>query len=243
MKDKKVLIIILGVILIVLSCAVYTRIIASQVQEDDKIVVDIEKKSDGLIEEDTEDDLMLTEQDATNLALEQIDISKFNVSILHGIKEIDQNKYYLFDIVNKSGPSFATKLAVNIRSGEMFGYDPSSEMLLPMAEFPIETPIAMEQDWNNRFVAEETGEEPLIVIALRQGDMNSFEFDILQQTEEPIILFQGVARISGAMASYEGENGFGLTFVKDGENLKVKEIGLSPFKKDGVIIEGAYIEE
>ena len=73
--------------------------------------------------------------------------------------------------------------------------------------------------------------------------MNSFEFDILQQTEEPILLFQGVARISGAMASYEGENGFGLTFVKDGENLKVKEIGLSPFKKDGVIIEGAYIEE
>lgn len=246
MGEQKKLIIILGMILIILSGIVFAKIIASRVDEDE-IMIDIENKKEDFMEKETTDELMLSEKDAMNLALEQIDINEFSISILHGMKEIEDNKYYLFDLVNKSGPSFAMKLAIDTHTGQMYGYDPGQESLVPMTDFPIPTPIALEQDWNNRFLpVEDQGKAPF-AIDLRQRDADSFEFDVIQEGEEAKILLQGAASISGAMATYEAENGFRLIFIKEEEYLKIKEYGLNPLKADqatdGIVIAGSYKEE
>lgn len=241
MKDKRKYLAFLPILMIVIASLIYNRInLELYNEQENEIIVDIGKEDQGLINLDTEDDLIISEQDATNLVLEQVDYREFNISILKGVKDLEGNRYYLFDLINKSGPSFATKIAVNIRSGEILGYEPDKDLLIPMTDFPIETPLGQVQDWNGSFVISdlEASEEP-IYLDLYQGDENSFEFYFrLEDQEEPLMF--GVAQVSGASANYKDGENLELIFTKEDRLVKVRELDLAPIEDERMILSGEY---
>lgn len=243
MKNPKVIIALIVLIIIAGIAGVYLREI-SKVDNGDQgpIIVDGNDINPDNNTEDSnnEDTLILTEEDAMQLATEQLDMNNFTISLAQKGKEIDGAKYYLFDVVNKSGPSFSTQLAVNQKSGEIMAFEPNEETLKPMNEFPVETPIAAVQDWNGVFVPtdDSTASEGLS-IELLQADSNSFEFDVRHKNGKETS-FYDVAQISGARASYKSETGYEIIFVKNGDSLKITERGISPIKGDGIVLQGDY---
>lgn len=239
MKEKKTAMFLLAIVLIALSSIIYVRTIQPKMDDDKKIVVGMKDDENKMQDAAQEDDLVLSERDALTLAMEQIDINQYKIELLKHILEIEEGRYYIFDIINKSGPSFGMELAINIRSGDMYAYNPNKKELLPMSQFPIETPIAQEQDWNGLFL-DEINPTDAVALELRQGDAKSFEFDLLRLGEEKQIIFQGVARINGAMASFEDENGYRLLFVMKDKTVKIKEAGIRPFGDKEITIEGSY---
>lgn len=183
--------------------------------------------------------LALSREDALQLAKEQIDIEKYNISVSENIPEIDGHKYYLIDVINKSGPSFATQLAINLYTGEMFSYDPKTGALGSMMDFPLETPISQTQDWNGVFVRE--GEGPSVQIDLMQADQHSFEFTVTL-TESGENLLTAIASIEGAKANYQDtEQDYQILFVKNGNHLTVKESGSIAQLRSSNPIDGEYV--
>lgn len=231
---------ILLVALLIPSALIYHRL---RTEQEEHVIVQIEggELSDEPKDlHETEDDLLLTEQDALNLASEQVDINQYNLAIHEGIAEIEGRRYYLVDFVDKSGPSFAMQMAIDIRSGTLFAYDPAKERLLPMTEFPLETPITQEQDWNGVFTRE-AREGAAFAVELLQGDPTSFEFHIVKEGDMGV--FRGVAQISAGTALYEDESGFTFIFTKNAQELRIKVLGLSPLEQDDILLEGLYRAE
>lgn len=115
---------------------------------------------------------IISAEDALQLVSEQVDISDFNISLSTHIFREGEDEYYLFDVIKKAGPSFAQQIAVNTTTGEMLSFSPEEQKLSSMTEFPIETPIAKQQEWSGEFV----NKEKTYILQLLQADSNSFEF-------------------------------------------------------------------
>ncbi|MDO5062528.1 MAG: hypothetical protein Q4D77_05075 [Peptostreptococcaceae bacterium] len=241
MKNQK-MIIVLAVVLIIVAGAIgiYKSYRTADGNVKDPIIIDnMEngKKDDGT---GKENDIEISKEDALQLATEQIDIDAFTISISDEVLEQDGESYYLFDVVNKSGPSFGMQMAVNRRSGNIMAYDPTNKELLSMTQFPIETPIAQVQEWSGIFLPTENSEATKgLSIELLQADQNSFEFSVLYENGEQKS-FYAIAKIDGSKALYASESDYQIIFVKDGEKLSIKEVGNGPLMADEIFLQGDY---
>ena len=205
------------------------------------IIVGMGEESEDEQDLEIEDELLISKNQATNLVLEQVDIKDYNIAIKKGIKTIEEERYYLFDIINKSGPSFATQIAVNLHTGEIRAYDPDKKTLMSMEDFPIETPIGKTQDWNSIYIKQDGSG---IFIELFQGDSHSFEFYVHRDLAgQQAVLMQGVAQISGSAARYVDEKGYSISFIKDDKRLKVMETGQSSFQEENIELQGLYTQK
>lgn len=241
MRDKKLLTIILMILLIGISSTIYTRITQQKDGGNNSIIVGMGEESEDEQDLEIEDELLISKNQATNLVLEQVDIKDYNIAIKKGIKTIEEERYYLFDIINKSGPSFATQIAVNLHTGEIRAYDPDKKTLMSMEAFPIETPIGKTQDWNRIYIKQDGSG---IFIELFQGDSHSFEFYVHRDLAgQQAVLMQGVAQISGSAARYVDEKGYSISFIKDDKRLKVMETGQSSFQEENIELQGLYTQK
>lgn len=228
-KKRLIILIIVGLFLASLGVFYKYRTIDNIetpiINKDEKEESNIEKPSGSIT---------ISYEDALKLASEQLDLSKYSISEKHNEKTIEGKLFYLFDIINKEGNSFAEQIAINSESGEILSFNPKSEALESMKNFPIETPIAKEQDWNGTYA---NGENK---IELFQADLNSFEYkisgldkEILSDLDKEIL--SNIGKIDGSTAKAEFEK-YTIQFTKDDDKLAFKIFSESELKVEGVFI-------
>lgn len=242
MKNRKLMIILAIVLVVVLgTIGYYKKYRLGMEMPDQPILIDDLGEDTGNDNSNGEKGVVISKDDALQLAMEQIDLEEYTVSIAEKALKKGGEKYYLFDIVNKSGPSFGMQMAINQRSGDILAYDPTNQELLSMTQFPIETPIAQVQDWSGVFVPGEDSEATKgVSIELMQADQHSFEFKVLYENGEEKTFYE-IASIDGSKAIYKSESGYEIVFLKDGEKLSIKEIGEGPMMADEIFLQGEYI--
>ncbi len=245
MKDKKLPLVILAAVMVVMAVAIYGRLTQYKNDNNYKFTANMALEKDDKVSAQTEDDLIISEKEAVSLVLDQIDPKEYSVAPIDGLKEIDEAKYYLFDIVNKSGPSFAMKIAINARIGQMLAYDPDKKALVSMEFFPLKTPMGQAQDWNGVYKKEESSDAmPLVSVNLRRGDLQDFEFDIVKEENgEALIILSGIAQISGSNALYKDGEGNELLFIKKDGLLKLREPGSGALGGDKLTLQGTYVQQ
>ncbi|MDO4711579.1 MAG: hypothetical protein Q4A75_06340 [Peptostreptococcaceae bacterium] len=239
MKNQR-LIIVLAILLVAAGVLVgiYKTYQTTDGNVGDPIVIDDPQKDDKT--EQNGGAVGISKEGALQLATEQIDMDAYTVSISDKMLEKDGQEYYLFDVVNKSGPSFGMQMAIDRHSGHIMAYDANNDELLPMAEFPIQTPIAETQEWSGVFVpTKDSKATEGLSIELMQADQNSFEFKVLHENGEQKS-FYAIAKIDGGKALYESEAGYEIVFIKAGEKLTIQEIGRGPLMADEIFLQGEY---
>ncbi len=237
MKNNKQIIIVVLLLVVILGVwGVHHHLHRVSTSDNPIRIEDVPNNSTN---DSTMPGLLLSKEEAMQLASEQIDLNAYNLSFAE-LKKIGSENYYLFDVVNKSGPSFGTQLAIHERTGEVLAYDPGNQELMSMTKFPIATPIAEQQDWNGIFVpVENSTASKGFTIELFQSDQNRFEFKVTYAEDETIELYQ-VAEIDGSKANYQNEDGYAIAFVKNGKSLAIKETGNSPWAEKELVLQGEY---
>lgn len=233
---KRIILATLLLIFVLGAWAVHGHLHRLSELDDPILIEDLPSNPSG---NDSMSSLLLSKEEAMMLASEQIDVNAYNLSVAE-LKSISGENYFLIDVVNKSGPSFGIQLAINERSGEVLAYDPQNKELMSMTKFPVETPLALQQDWNGAFVPTEgsTATEE-VLIELFQGDQNSFEFKVTYGPVKGVQLHE-VAMIDGSKASYFSTDGYEISFLKDQDMLTIKERGENPWAEQGVVLQGRY---
>ncbi len=240
MKNQRMIIILIAALLVVALSVGYYRKYRMTDSEPSKPIVSGETGEDDTGNQRPDDVVVLSPEDALQLATEQIDINNFTISVSDKTLTKDDENYYLIDVVNKSGPSFSMQMAINKRSGDIFAYEPSTDELLSMSEFPIVTPIAEKQDWNGVFVPSKDSEAtPGLSVELMQADNNQFEFKVLFQNGEDSTFYE-IAKIDGSKANYKSDEQYELVFIKNGDKLTITESGEGPLAAKNVKLTGEY---
>lgn len=240
MKNQRMIIILIAALLVVALSVGYYRKYRMTDSEPSKPIVSGETGEDDTGNQRPDDVVVLSPEDALQLATEQIDINNFTISVSDKTLTKDDENYYLIDVVNKSGPSFSMQMAINKRSGDIFAYEPSTDELLSMSEFPIVTPIAEKQDWNGVFVPSKDSEATAgLSVELMQADNNQFEFKVLFQNGEDSTFYE-IAKIDGSKANYKSDEQYELVFIKNGDKLTITESGEGPLAAKNVKLTGEY---
>lgn len=240
MKNHRMMIVLIALLVVVaLSVGYYKKYHLVQPDSNNPVV------SGDTGENDTgnqrpDDVVVLSPDDALQLATEQIDNDNFTVSVSDKSLSKDEDSYYLIDVVNKSGPSFSMQMAINKRSGDIFAYEPATDEMLSMSEFPIVTPIAQKQDWNGVFVPSKgSAATQGLSVELMQADNNQFEFKVLFQNGEDSSFYE-IAKIDGSKANYKSDEQYELVFIKNGDKLMITESGDGPLAAKEVKLTGEY---
>lgn len=240
MKNQRMIIILIAALLVVALSVGYYKKYRMTETDPSKPIVTGETGEDDTGNQRPNDVVVLSPEDALQLATEQIDINNFTISVSDKTLTKDEENYYLIDVVNKSGPSFSTQMAINKRSGDIFAYEPSTDELLSMSEFPIVTPIAEKQDWNGVFVpSKDSTATQGLSVELMQADNNQFEFKVLFQNGEDSTFYE-IAKIDGSKANYKSDEQYELVFIKNGDKLTITESGEGPLAAKNVKLTGEY---
>lgn len=242
MKNQKMIMVLIAAIVVIVLAVGFLSKYNRMNHSTDKPIVNGHNGTDT---DDTNhqktEDITISPEEAMQLATEQIDINEFTVSLSDKTLDKDGEHFYLIDVVNKSGPSFGTQMAINKRTGDFFAYEPDTDELMSMSEFPIVTPIAQQQDWNGVFVpADDSMASKGVSIELMQADQNQFEFRVIYQNGEDST-FYDIATIDGSKANYKGESGYELVFMKNGDGLGIIETGEGPLSNRQIKLSGEYV--
>lgn len=145
----------------------------------------------------------LTSNDAYQLVSEKIDTESVSITSKDSVT-LDGQKYFLFYLEDKT-TGMHCNYAVNYKSGEISVYEENGQRLLSYSQSPFNyAKTDAECDWNGTFSQNQ------ITLELRQGDPQSFEFDL---TGNDADLF-GVAYIHGNTAYFnDKEAGISLNFL------------------------------
>ena len=240
MKNQRMMIVLIALLVVVALSVGYYRKYHLVQPDSNKPVVSGDTGENDTGNQRPDDVVVLSPDDALQLATEQIDNDNFTVSVSDKSLSKDEDSYYLIDVVNKSGPSFSMQMAINKRSGDIFAYEPATDEMLSMSEFPIVTPIAQKQDWNGVFVpSKDSAATQGLSVELMQADNNQFEFKVLFQNGEDSSFYE-IAKIDGSKANYKSDAQYELVFIKNGDKLLITESGEGPLAAKEVKLTGEY---
>lgn len=177
-------------------------------QEDktnESVQVDSTKDSGEIIEMD--------EKSAQQLVEERLDTTKYSVEKAEDAT-VDDVNYYIFNIL-EGDKQLSMGVAVDKISGELYAYK-EDKTIAPYSEFTLyDESTDEETEWEGSYKSE------TVTLDLMPADSNSFEFTFANENNTDSLT--GVAQVSGKEAKYEDEDGFKLSFVKEGNTITVTE--------------------
>lgn len=202
-----------AILLVTMSILAITGCSSKNAYEGEKtsesVQVDSTKDSGKIIEID--------EKSAEQLVSERLDTTKYSVKKDSDVT-VDDVNYYIFNVF-EGETQLTMGVAVNKVSGELFAYK-EDKTIAPYSEFTLnDESNNITVQWDGTFNSE------VASLELLPADENSFEFTFKSSTGTDTLT--GVAQISGNEATYEDENGFKITFVKEDKVVTVTENGTS----------------
>ncbi|MFA9376281.1 MAG: hypothetical protein ACERKZ_05945 [Lachnotalea sp.] len=218
---KKLTIILLVTVSIVAMTGCSSKKAYEGEDTSESVQVDNSNDSGEIIEID--------ENSAKELVAERLDTTKYSVEKDSDVT-VDNVNYYVFKVLEGDTP-LAMGVAVNTISGELYTYN-EEKTISPYADFTLSDESGNPAvQWDGKFYNETASLE------LLPADENSFEFTFTSLAGPDTIT--GVATISDNDATYEDENDFKITFLKEDQVVTVTESGSS---SSDTSFQGAYTE-
>lgn len=191
---------------------------------EESVQVDNTKKAD-----DTTADKItgIDEKSAQQLVSERLDTSKYSTEKEDEIT-VDDKNYYVFKILQDGSP-LSMGIAVDKLSGELSAYK-EDKTIVPYSEFTLyDEAKDTSVNWEGTF------KNDVATLELMPADSNSFEFSLTSKAGSYTV--SGVAQASDKEAVYEEESGYKITFVNEGESIKIEERKANP---SGTAFQGTY---